>query len=111
MKNRLIMPIFLIIAIGVLWQSTTQNDFIYESFEGFITKDEEKANKFYLQENEGGLVIELKFTNEDLTLLNFEDFGYVSVDGHFNLKENYIIVNEITGLVDHEELVMNTEKQ
>jgi|GEM_PF-6668442 len=107
MKNRLILPIFLIITIAVLWQSTSQNDFIYESFEGFITKDEDVFTKFYLQENESGAVIELKFTNEDLDLLSFEDFGYVIVDGHFNLKENYIIVNEINGLLQNEEVVMS----
>ncbi len=109
MKNRLILPVLLLFVIAILWQSTSQNDFIFETFEGFITKDEDIESKFYLQENESGFVIELKFINEDLALLSFDDFGYVIIDGHFNSKENYIIVNGIHDLFDEEGVVMTNK--
>jgi len=107
MKHRLILPVILLFAIVGLWQSTQNDYFIYESFEGFITKDELSAFTFYLQENESGAVIELKFINEDLMTLSFEDFGYVVVNGHYNSKENYIIVNEIHDVFNTEDVVMS----
>lgn len=65
------------------------------SFEGFITEEVVSAKKFYLQDRESGAIIELKFIDEDAELLSFTEFGQVSVLGHYNPSENYIIVEEI----------------
>ncbi|MBT8231942.1 MAG: hypothetical protein HKO66_08060 [Saprospiraceae bacterium] len=95
MKIRLIFPCILLGIIGFLWQGSADKHLSFQSFEGFISEDEDDYKKFYLLQNESGEIIELKFINEDVQWLSFSEFGYVSVNGHYNKIENYLIVNEI----------------
>jgi len=94
----MILPLCLLTIIAMLWQSSSEESFSYESFEGYITQRNNKAKQFFLQEHESGSIIELKFANEDSDLLTFDEFGYVIVDGHYNNIDNYIVVNAIEEL-------------
>lgn len=98
MKTRLILPIILIITIVFLFYTSFDSPFRFQTFEGHIIEDNTFSKKFYIQENEGGDIVELKFIHEESELLSFAEFGYVLIDGHYNPKDNYIIVNEIQSI-------------
>ena len=64
--------------------------------DGFIIEENNSPKTFYLQENEGGQLVELKFLNEDLTNLNFDEFGHVEVIGLYNANYHFLVVDQIT---------------
>lgn len=104
MISKLILPVILIITIVFLFYTSFDSPFRYQTFEGHIIEDNTYLKKFYIQENEGGDIVELKFIHEESDLLSFKDFGYVIIDGHYNPKDNYIIVNEIQSITENASL-------
>ncbi len=72
-------------------------------FDGYILKDVEKKNTFYLQDMESADLIELKFMNDDYSELVFSDFGRVEVIGQYNRKYNFLMVDQI---LDTRELIV-----
>jgi len=65
------------------------------NFSGFIVEDHQFEKVFYLQDIEGGDVIELHFENEDLLMLDFREFEKVEVYGLYNKSANKLTVGEI----------------
>jgi len=72
-------------------------------FDGYIIKDSETDNTFYLQDMESARLIELKFINDDHSELSFSDFGHVEVIGQYNKNYNFLVVDQI---LDTRELIV-----
>ena len=92
-------PIFLSVPLSFFFTFVSckinHNQLVDKIYDGYIIEDIHQENAFYLQDLEGGELVQLKFEYEDLDLLSFDEFGYVEVFGQYNTRGNYLVVERI----------------